>query len=503
MSDEIDVYINNIARELEDSHDKWFDSFGFPIFGETSKEYHEQVYFQSYLESYTRKLINGILKKMFEAQGRSNFSWPEFEYYGVYNGYTNKEYEESFRFEFIDTEEKTGYRYCVVNLDEIDSLLADEKVEKVKRIIWEEAETIGFDYEDPRIEVLSLADFFYSCFNSSESEEGDIFHLFVSNISEAVTRANSMISLVSLPGFTSQYIYKSKDEVRKNFVDKICDLTLFNVMSENHKDIERDSTYLIKDYKLSKYFLDNHFEEAFLGRSHFAKSFLTSEYLFRYFKSNPMFDYTPIVSGYIKSIEQILHGICVSYRNQKNIHKEMRDFTFGKYTDFIKTHDDIIREEIRPVKDIIHKCLDSYRIENRNHLFHKDYFSDWKRVDIIRSNTFFIYIMLFGAVSIEILKSDDNFLGLIKDDYNKLFQILDSVKSSYFTIVIDGKELVGMEKEQRKQGLSFSKYGVIQNKVLFSALDHDHYKTIEISARNIPSEIWLSDAKGSKTRRIW
>ena len=46
----IDDYINNIAFELEQSHDRLFDSFGFPMFGETSYNYHEQVYYDSYLE---------------------------------------------------------------------------------------------------------------------------------------------------------------------------------------------------------------------------------------------------------------------------------------------------------------------------------------------------------------------------------------------------------------------------------------------------------------------
>lgn len=39
IDQQLDIYINNIARELEKSHDRWFDSYGFPIFGETSKEY--------------------------------------------------------------------------------------------------------------------------------------------------------------------------------------------------------------------------------------------------------------------------------------------------------------------------------------------------------------------------------------------------------------------------------------------------------------------------------
>lgn len=94
-------FVNNIARELENTHDQWFDGFGFPIFGETSKDYHEQVYFQSYLESYTRKMINGMLKELCDEDVPYRIRWPEFEFCGIYNGYTNSEYEKDFHFEFI------------------------------------------------------------------------------------------------------------------------------------------------------------------------------------------------------------------------------------------------------------------------------------------------------------------------------------------------------------------------------------------------------------------
>ena len=101
LEERVESYINNIAKELEESHDRWFENFGFPIFGETSKEYHEQVYFQSYIESYTRKMINSILLEMCYEDCADKITCPEFEYLGVYNGYTNTECEQEFGFELI------------------------------------------------------------------------------------------------------------------------------------------------------------------------------------------------------------------------------------------------------------------------------------------------------------------------------------------------------------------------------------------------------------------
>ena len=85
----IDDYINNIAFELEQSHDRLFDSFGFPMFGETSYNYHEQVYYDSYLEYYTRLMINKILQKMADEDVEEEIEWPELELYDIYKGYTN------------------------------------------------------------------------------------------------------------------------------------------------------------------------------------------------------------------------------------------------------------------------------------------------------------------------------------------------------------------------------------------------------------------------------
>src|SRR5690606_5199181 len=104
---------------------------------------------------------------------------------------------------------------------------------------------------------------------------------------------------------------------------------------------------------LPQYFLTMRMEQAFVGFTDFARSYLTSEYLYRYFEGNSLFDYTPIVSGYIKSIEQLLHVICTRYRNSQHENLNMGSYTLGQYMDYMKNHDGIYRDELRPAKDII------------------------------------------------------------------------------------------------------------------------------------------------------
>lgn len=56
----------------------------------------------------------------------------------------------------------------------------------------------------------------------------------------------------------------------------------------------------------------------------------------------------------------------------------MGSWTMGNYKYFINDNEDIIRPELRNVKDVIVACLESYRVESRNHLFHRDYFNEGK-----------------------------------------------------------------------------------------------------------------------------
>ena len=55
-----------------------------------------------------------------------------------------------------------------------------------------------------------------------------------------------------------------------------------------------------------------------------------------------------------------------------------------------------------------------------------------------------------------------------------------------------------MRKEQRIQGLSFDKYGLINNTIKFQILDGDSNEEIELSRKYMPTEVWAVDAFGKK-----
>ncbi|SEL42765.1 hypothetical protein [Ruminococcus albus] len=504
LDENINIYLNNIERELEQSHDQWFENFGFPMFGETAKEYHEQVYFESYFESYTRKMINGILKDLCYYECAYEIVWPESEYVGIYNGYTNIESEEKFGFEFVDKDRKIGYRYTSIKPEEIDSLLKKENVHKIVCVEWLHKDDIKcISYGDKPVEVILLWDLFNELFDDlALNEIEEMYETFVKRISEAVAKANSMISLVTLPGFTPNYISKTRDESLSIIRKEISSLSYYNVMNDDYKNLEKISANLITKYKLSEFFLNNKYDLLLNGNSDYAKSFSTSEYLYKYFKNNPMFDYTPIVSSYLKSIEQLLNSICCNYASLHSDTTCISEFTLGKYIHYINeaAHESIFRSEIRPVKGIIYRCLNSYRIECRNNLFHKDYFNNWNRVEMIRLNTFFLYVAILGSVDTSLIKYDDGILNL---KYDELFRIIDKQRSSRFLCVINGEEYSGMNIEPRNEGIKYNESGLITNTIVLKRFNYDHYDIIELSRDNLPSEIWIIDSFGTKKRRIW
>lgn len=505
LATQVSEYLNNIAIELEEQHDGWFDNFGFPMLFQTSKDYFEQVYFQSYLESYTRKMINCILQYMFDADVGEHITWPEFESIGVYNGYTNNEYERDFGFEFINHDLKVGYRYTKVNLDEIDALLEKGKVEKISIIVWQnDDDPVYCSYADERVEAVLLWDFFRETFfDLDECEVKSMYGLFTQHIMDAVKRANEMISLKTIPGFTPAYRHKSRNETMHNLIKEVESLPFFYVQNSNFHETQEESCRLIDRFALPKYFIDHHMEQVFVGSGPYAKCFLTSEYLYSYFRENPMFDYTPIVSGYIKSIELLLNIICRNYCIAKRVNENVGNFTLGGYINFVERHKDIVRPNVRECHGILVKCLNSYRAESRNHLFHKDTFNDWNRVENIRRNTIFLYMTLLGASDIDQFTSGARIPGTLDETYDSLFYVLDDQRDDYYSITLKGREYSQYMKLRRDEGIVFDQNGLIENTIKFGKFDYDHYDYIEIDRRNIPSEIWTQDVFGRKKHKLW
>ena len=173
--------------------------------------------------------------------------------------------------------------------------------------------------------------------------------------------------------------------------------------------------------------------EVLLGKSDFAKSYLTSEYLYKVLVDNSNFDYTSVVAGYLKTIEQFLNQLLcyqmdndrskkwirATYymakgkerrpnpKNQNNKNRQQilvkrhnlkfMDTSLGSLINYINDNEECweISEDGR---EILKELLDDYKTSVRNGYFHKDNLEDVGEVKRIRNNTLYLLCFLIGSL---------------------------------------------------------------------------------------------------------
>lgn len=167
--------------------------------------------------------------------------------------------------------------------------------------------------------------------------------------------------------------------------------------------------------KIKNLFLNQSRYKLLLGESDFAKSFLTSEWLFKKYFSLQEMDNTFIVAGYLKSIEQLLwdiiyiigqgrqiKGVIIEEDNFEDI-----DTTLGSLEYFITNYsnDDLFETAFGTSTHFVMRYLKSqlsaWREKRRNGYFHKHNLEDRDKIDAIRDETFFLYMLIFGTISLD------------------------------------------------------------------------------------------------------
>lgn len=158
--------------------------------------------------------------------------------------------------------------------------------------------------------------------------------------------------------------------------------------------------------------------EIMVGDADFARSFLTSEWIFRKYLYNENLDNTYIVTGYLKSVEQLLWDIIFRLGQGKNIRgveiqetdNDDIDKTLGSLEYFITSYenDDIFDRVFAYSKHFLMRYLRNklrvWRTYYRNGYFHKDKLKDEEKIKKIREETIYIYFLLLGSVD---LSKDD------------------------------------------------------------------------------------------------
>jgi hypothetical protein len=302
---------------------------------------------------------------------------------------------------------------------------------------------------------------------------------------EVVSKAKSILSIKAVPQLVPTNMLAFKDSVLKEFSkDKIRGKEyLFS--SANQLGQLTDDDFNIID---SAFFEDGLFE-AIIGTSQFSKSFITSEYLFRTIDKRLEIDYTTVVAGYLKSVEQLLYLIYLSafgndlkimywdvcnktesfdLSNEKyrydpycqNGNPELQEFyyhkkrtgvkapAFSSLVRFIRYNSDTWKIS-EAGKEYVCSCLMDYCSFCRNSHFHKDNIErdSYESVVRIRNNTFSCLYYLIGGF--KYLKCWDEYkdikevLGIKDYSFERLFNSIPQRRGLWKITTRDGRTRIG------------------------------------------------------------
>ena len=200
---------------------------------------------------------------------------------------------------------------------------------------------------------------------------------------------------------------------------------------ETLKNFRYKCINIIKEYDYKKAFFDiynnqynilinNYIKEKkylyIISGYNFSDSYISSEWYFNEMVYINEIEQTAIISGYLKSIEQLLYQLSLfsidkGYKikglngkelveyTMKSINDKKVDLTFGSLIKFFE-HNDSIWSVNNHIKRYIIGKLNIYRKKYRNDHFHKDNIFAFEEIKEIRNATLELYCLLLGGTKV-------------------------------------------------------------------------------------------------------
>lgn len=327
--------------------------------------------------------------------------------------------------------------------------------------------------------------------------------------------------------------------------------TLKEIFREK-EELNNFSVFVNEEIRLLDFFLNNKIYSALCGDEDFAKSFLTAEHLYRQTIDNSSIDYSKILTGYLKSLEQLLYllvkktmeisreELWITRSNSNNLNKDdgnirkkqrringknivrwqvklipecERDFdvSMGSLVYCLTDNDKAWRVSQNNIEKIRERLL-NYAKKRRNKYFHKENLYDLSEVKEIRNETIKLLVLILGSYSIsDTIEGDLKLLGArdfgFVEFYNK-FIVSSGGDRNYRLVFGDGKEQTALlslsihnreEREYDNNGMLLSKLTFIKTKGIVHSLNFGYSKFeekanqqdfITIDKDNYPIEVY-------------
>ena len=464
-------------EDNENSRKKYYENKGFGLIAEESENTYV-INEEMFLEGCTRVfLINPIIKMLLDRHGIIN----DWQFGHTFANYyiSNREYELGSYLEFIAllNGKKIGVRYTRASYSSEETAVMDRD----NGFLFGKNKVSGFEKLSPIDEVyvldwsgikdeelneihtyvpgmksfmkdISVQRFFIDYFSEREYE------VVIMAAKSAIKRAKDIIALRSIPQLLPNNMLYFKQSIMEEFTEERMDSLVYQFSKRNIAfGLDEDDMQRIKN----AFFTLNH-RDALIGDSDFAKSFITSEYLFKTVRDGLSIDYTSVVVGYLKSVEQLLYLLylcafgnsneltywdkcnktkdfdisnpekyrydpydesCMQekYEHKKKTGKNAPEI--GELTRFLRYY-----EEMHSIsengKEYIFRCLEDFRKYCRNSHFHKDNIdsSEYDTVKRIRNNAHLCLYYVLGAFRILNSSSVEKQLGIIDYRFELLYQ---------------------------------------------------------------------------------
>lgn len=519
----------------------------FQILEPGNEEFYQYAYYERALESLIReRLINPALSDLFHLFDIHAF-WPDHEGKIIVNA-SNETIDDEFFCQFsIEKEGKEiGYRYSTVVLYEDESLsdiLEEVGLDSVVEIDWKINISKHNQNEDLGVRHISVKQFFDEVFPP------DVYPIFLSKAQRAVSAANEDIGFQTIPRLSLRYLSSFKADISDLLNSTDYKAFRYQVLAQNASQANKYSNLAFSedDYLI----LDKNFKkrcDALVGTKDFAKSFVTAEYMYQIIKAGNNLDYTSVVSGYFKSVEQLVyeimlmnledsketdnHWISGVYKGKedRSIMSRNNPTTNKPQVKFLSRNLEYFNITLAPLlwclydndlyilsnegAKIAHSLLRRYADECRNDHSHKDNIDSFNDVECIRHDAHLVlYLLLGGCKMTGNDISDYNRLGIIDNDFDNLYKRLIEIPRSVakFKIQFGAEQPIYVRRlfEQEKPiyqesgSLSTSKIKFVSEEKY--SKDCEIYGTADIilSSDNIPSKVWFIKRGGEEVEIEW
>lgn len=506
-------------RKAINPRTKYYNCKGFPlIYGENKNEYVLNT--EVFLEGCTRVfLINPIIKRLLDLHLIEN----EWRFDTTFSNYciTNREYENGSFIEFIALIDgkRVGFKYTKLSYrsEEFaimernsDYMLKKKKIpgfdklspiDIVCSIDWsgiseDDLSTIHSSISNGNNSSvdLSAVEFFNKIFSIEECD------LIIQTTQRALEKAREFIALQAVPQLLPSNMFMFKEVVLNNFSEEA--VTSFKYIFKDGRTVCGLNNFDLE--RINNQFFEKN-RQAIIGDADFAKSFLTSEYLFNNIPEGLSIDYTAIVVGYLKSVEQLLYVLYLSAFEGKNGMeywdkvKNLRQFNISlpqfRYEPYNPSrswkqekyyHDKKTGSEAPEIgklilflryfekiwniselgKEYIYECLDDFRKYCRNSYFHKDNISylDYDTVKIIRNNTCVcLYYLLGGFSLLDVTSSFEEQLGIIDFRFENFYNTIWRKRCRLFYIKTQNRYNGIIQYLNENEDIKYNESGMLEN----------------------------------------